>query len=281
MALHGSGSEAFIRTNKVRFVWVPVMIIAGSAILAAASPPAAFEWVLMPYFAWQFFHFQKQNLGMAALAASAYRAPPLSRPERRTLTATGCAGIAGLVVHPNLLQVTVDAGIGWLFPVCGVFFFGAAALGLALLLRRPVEARPAGFVAMYLISLGFSTPVFLFSSPYAGVGGMTITHGLQYLSLVGMLASAGERGAARWASLALFFNIALMGGDALSVASQLHSSAPVGRALYGAYLGVSMAHFVIDAGIWRLRDAFPRGFISSRLPFLVPPRAIDREPAAA
>src|SRR5438552_19152893 len=31
--------RAFIRTNKVRFVWAPVMIIAGSAILAAASPP--------------------------------------------------------------------------------------------------------------------------------------------------------------------------------------------------------------------------------------------------
>jgi hypothetical protein len=30
-----------------------------------------------------------------------------------------------------------------------------------------------------------------------------------------------------------------------------------------------MAHFVIDAGLWRLRDEFPRGFMRSRLPYLL------------
>jgi hypothetical protein len=30
-----------------------------------------------------------------------------------------------------------------------------------------------------------------------------------------------------------------------------------------------MAHFVIDAGIWRLRDEFPRQFLTSRLPYLL------------
>jgi len=30
-----------------------------------------------------------------------------------------------------------------------------------------------------------------------------------------------------------------------------------------------MAHFVIDAGVWRLRDEFPRRFLAERLPALV------------
>ncbi len=31
-----------------------------------------------------------------------------------------------------------------------------------------------------------------------------------------------------------------------------------------------MAHFVVDAGLWRMREEFPRAFLRSRLPYLVP-----------
>jgi phosphate/sulfate permease len=66
--------------------------------------------------------------------------------------------------------------------------------------------------------------------------------------------------------------VALLGGMALSYASHLHGS-PVAleRALYGAYLGAVMAHFVIDAGLWRLRDEFPRAFMTAHLPYLLRP----------
>jgi hypothetical protein len=48
-----------------------------------------------------------------------------------------------------------------------------------------------------------------------------------------------------------------------------------------------MAHFVIDAGLWRLRDPFPRRFVSTYVPYLVKPSqsndpktrlTIDRQP---
>jgi hypothetical protein len=41
-----------------------------------------------------------------------------------------------------------------------------------------------------------------------------------------------------------------------------------------------MAHFVIDAGLWRLRDPFPRAFLASRVPSLLP-GAHDQYPALA
>ncbi|MCW2930448.1 MAG: hypothetical protein JWM19_1410 [Actinomycetia bacterium] len=40
------------------------------------------------------------------------------------------------------------------------------------------------------------------------------------------------------------------------------------------YLGVVMAHFVIDAGLWRLRDPFPRRFLASRVPYLLQARGL-------
>jgi len=42
-----------------------------------------------------------------------------------------------------------------------------------------------------------------------------------------------------------------------------------GEAPGGASLGAVMAHFVVDGGLWRLREEFPRSFLGARVPFLV------------
>jgi hypothetical protein len=119
-------------------------------------------------------------------------------------------------------------------------------------------------------------PVFLFESPYAAVGGMTIAHGLQYLLLVGLVAAGSSQGPRRLLPVAVFCNVALIGGAALNAASHLHAGDAPARLLFGASLGIAMAHFVIDAGIWRLRDPVPRRLLATYLPYLVP-----RQPAPA
>jgi hypothetical protein len=119
---YGSGEvRAHVARHRWRYIWVPLILVLATATAAAALPPRTMAWLLLPYFGWQFFHFQKQNLGIAALAA------------------TSC-----------------------------------------------------------------------------------------------------------------------------------------GAVLYGMYLGVVMAHFVTDAGLWRLRDPFPRRFLASRVPYLLRP-AMDRQ----
>jgi hypothetical protein len=120
---------------------------------------------------------------------------------------------------------------------------------------------------MYLMALLFFLPVFVFGSPYAAVGGMTVAHGMQYLLLLGLVAAGSGT---RLVQLATLCNMALLGGAALEKASHLHGAAPAARLLFGAYLGAVMAHFVIDAGLWRLRDPFPRAFLARRAPHLVP-----------
>ncbi len=276
------------RRHRARYLWVPLGVAGLAAVLATLIPPAAFGRLLLPYFAWQFFHFQKQNLGMAALAASARGAPPLSPAERRALQASGWAGIIGLMARPGLLGTGLGTGAGALpggrltaagFLVAAVMFGCAVLLGLTALARRSAAGRPAGFSVMYLAALLFSAPVFAFASPYAAVGGMTAAHGFQYLLLVALVA-AGRAGGmpSRLAGLALLANIALIGGAALSTASHLHSASQAGRAVFGAYLGVVMAHFVVDAGLWRMRDRFPRQFLASHVPYLVRAAASPAHP---
>jgi hypothetical protein len=271
--------RAHMRQRPARYVWWPLALMSGAGAIACLLPRPALYWLLLPYFGWQFFHYQKQNLGIAALAASSLRVLPLRTAERRALTASGLAGIGALLARPGLLQLPLPAALPALFPLAAVAFAASLAWGSGCLLRRSRAQRPAGFCLAYLTSLAFSLPVFMFSSPYAAVAGLTIAHGLQYLLLMGMLASGGRPGpqrAARLTALAALVNIALLGGAALSVASDQLAAAPTMRVLFGLFVGVVMAHFVIDAGLWRMRAEFPRNFLQSRLPHLVP--ATGRRP---
>ncbi len=274
--------RGYARERPARLVLVPAALILAGAAAAALVSPAALTWCLLPYYGWQFFHFQKQNLGLAALAASSLRAGSLRPAERRAIMTAGGAGIAGLAAHPGLLQLRAGLPVGWLYPAAAAVFTAAVAAGVAAVLRRPRRPGAGRFRVVYLISLGFFVPVFACRSPYAAVGGMTIAHGLQYLLLLGVVAAGNARSPGRALRLAALANIALAGGLALSAASHLHGAGPAGRLAFGAYLGAVMAHFVIDAGLWRLRDRFPRAFLAARVPGLLPPArtpVADRSPA--
>jgi hypothetical protein len=268
-----------------RYVYAPISLIVIAAAIAAIMPPASFAWLLLPYFGWQLLHFQKQNLGMAALSATSHALAGVRPLERRALTAAGLAGVPALIARPSVLQLGVDPGLMWLRSAGLAVFVGAVTVGVVALTRRPEPERPAGFCVVYAMSLCFALPVFVFRSPYAAVGGMTLAHGLQYLLLVGLVAAGADGGRIRMLRLAAFCNIALIGGIALNAASHLHGGEAFTRSLFSAYLGAVMAHFVIDAGLWRLRDQFPRRFLSTNVPYLVaqrdeaPPSVDDRSAA--
>ena len=263
--------RAHMRRRRARYVWWPIALIAGAGAICQLVPEAALKWLLLPYFGWQFFHYQKQNLGVAALTAVSGRLAPLRKAERRALTGAGLAAVAALMSRPSLLQLPVRPvlapffPLALLFPVAAAGFVVSVGVGLWCLAGR--ATRSPGFCAAYLTSLIFGLPVFVFTSPYAAVAGLTIAHGLQYLLLMGMVAAGGEHGRGRILQLAALCNIALVGGAVLAMASdQAAAGRPV---LFGFFLGAVMAHFVIDAGLWRLRDEFPRTFLTSRLPYLL------------
>jgi hypothetical protein len=269
--------RAHAAEHRTRYVAAPLVLVAAAAAMAVLLSSQQLALVLLSYFAWQFFHFQKQNLGIAALAASSLRVRSLTRAERRSILGTGWTGIAALMLHPGTLQLPLNPRLGWYpaepFHLVAVSFGCCAAAGALTLLRRPAADRPLGYGVTYLLAVCFPLPIFLFSSPYAAVGGMTIAHGLQYLVLLGMVAAGPGPRRASPRRLVTLLALALLGGAGLSMASHLHTGGAVAHVVYGGYLGVVMAHFVVDAGIWRLRDPFPRAFLSSRLPALVNPSA--------
>jgi diaminopropionate ammonia-lyase len=113
-------------------------------------------------------------------------------PRTQEITVAGVAGIAGLVAHPELLQLGVDSPVGFLsrWPWCSSW--PAPTVGVVALRQRAPAERPAAFVAVSVLSLVFFLPVVLFESPDAAVAGLTLARGFQYLVIMGLVA-AGER----------------------------------------------------------------------------------------
>ena len=254
--------RAHMLRHRVRYAWTPLALVAASAVIAVALSARQLQWALLGFFAWQFFHFQKQNLGVAALTARARGAAALSQRERIALVVTGTGGIAGLVGHPGLLSLSATRRVDAIHYAGLAVFVVGVVLGLGAVSRR----RDPVVVGAYAVSLLFFAPVWLFSSPYAAVAGLTIAHGLQYLLLMSLVAAGGRDGST---ALLVLVNIALLLGLGLNQLSHLHDGAAGQRALYGVFLGLSMTHFVVDAGLWRLRDEFPRTFLRERVPYLL------------
>ncbi len=257
-------------SRRRRYVWVPLGLVSVTAALTWVVPAWTLGWVVLAFFGWQFWHFQRQNLGLVALAAVSHGARSPGSAERGALIVTGVSGTLGLLAHPRLLQLAASPVLSGLFPLAVVGFALGVVAGFVALAARPAT-RQKGFCVVYVMSLLFFLPVFVFGSPYAAVGGLTIAHGLQYLLLVGLVAIGDRRGPERVTAGSVMLAVALVIGAGLSTASHLHSSGVSVHWLYGVYLGVVMSHFVVDAGIWRLSDPFPRRFLMSRVPFLVPP----------
>ena len=260
--------RAHARRHPRRYLLAPLALVVVAGALAGAISPKAFGWALLVFFAWQFFHFQKQNVGMAALACTTQRVLGLQRGERRAIIAAGVAGIVGLLSHPELLRLSVAPPVRWAFVLGAVMFSAAVVGGVVVVLRREPADRPPAFLAIYLLSLAFFAPVFVFSSPYAAVAGVVLAHGFQYLLIVGLVA-AGQQRLSPALQLGVLLNVALFGGIALNLASHLHDGSWLARTAYGAYLGLVMTHFVVDAGLWRLREEFPRSFLQSSVPYLL------------
>ena len=244
-----------VRNRPVRLVVVPALLVAVAVALAVLLPGHLLSSLLLGFFVWQFSHFQRQNLGLVKLVTRKWAAEPIGNAEEWLVMIAGWCGIGALVARPSLLGLAgvhlpiVEAGlvthlVAMVYATCTI----AAIVG-ALRSRRPVPAS-----ASYLLAVMFMAPVFLFHSAQAAVGGMVVAHGLQYLWVVRERSRQARTAASSsgWqATLAVIVG-AVVGGSLLEAMSELHfAQNAVFRAFYGAYLGVVMAHFAVDAVLWR------------------------------
>ncbi len=276
--------RGYARQRARRFIAFPLGCLVVSIAAGATLPREVSARLLLMFFGWQFWHYQKQNLGLAALAASATGAPRLGRLERTAVRCAGLAGVLALVAHPGVLQLVPlrpPAELaGMMFTASRALLAITVGVTLAPCLPGRLRSSTGGLesAAVLLLAVGFPAPLMLTQSPYLALGGLTLAHGLQYLLLAGLVvagpppttgrrAGAGALGGAR--GLLLLAGVLALAG-ALAAASHLPTGPGLTGAVFGGYVGIAVGHFLLDAGLWRLRDPFPRWWLSQRLPSLLP-----------
>jgi hypothetical protein len=253
-----------LRAGRVRYFVVPVLLVAGGAVFMMATSGAVTATAVVAYFIWQTHHYTKQNIGVFAFATRARRTLGPSLLERSAITTAGFAGVIGMITIITPYQSTPFASAAmYAHNVAVLVFLAAGGLLFACVPRALLAGDPVRF-AFLIGGVLFYLPTFVYRDPFPAVASYAIAHGCQYLVFMGYVAGA-ER---RLRMLAATGAVALVGGLALWHTGSLHGT--VGRLASGAALGVVMAHFVIDAGVWRLSEPFQREFMSTRFRFLRP-----------
>jgi hypothetical protein len=259
--------HSHFRARPLRYLIVPALLIAASAALFQFTSSSIRPWLLAAFFCWQLWHYQKQNVGLLSFVAAGTDGGPLSAWERRTLMLAAIAGILGFFSLAKIGLSAFAAETAWLHRVgAAVYLLVPVALGVAIA-KTPALRTNMLRLAFLVLGSAFFLPTFLFSDAISATLSYAMAHGLQYLVFMGVV-SLGHRNPI--ASVFLLLGLATIGALGLNAAVLAPdiSDFTWGFAAYGAFLGVVMAHFVLDAGIWRLREPFQRDYMREKFYFV-------------
>jgi hypothetical protein len=257
--------RSYFRTKPLRYVVIPCSLISGMAAAFYFLDRSVIDYLSIAFLSWQMWHYQKQNVGLLSFVAAGSDGIPLSVWERRTLDLAALAGILGFFS----VQKVEPASLA-------TFFVSLHHLGLAIYCLVPItflialaqnRAIRTNKLRMLFLGLGglFFFPTFVFSDSMSALAGYGIAHGLQYVVFMGFVSS--NKGTFSPVKLMI---IALVGGTLLNLSSDAADwpGFQFGLALYGAFLGAVMTHFVFDADIWRLRQPFQRKYMREKFYFV-------------
>lgn len=247
----------FFAQRPGRYYVAPALLVLGSGAFFATLGASYGPHALLLYFSWQTYHYMRQNYGVLAFVAAG---TPTGSPgwlERVTLNLGVAAGILAL---PRLMGL--DAGTplqgraGWLYEA-GLYTMACVPVaGLLALLANPRILRDRARLLFFVATALFYLPSFLFADVPSAVLGYAFAHGFQYFVFMVYVAAQSAQAPAPRVGLLAFLGFAVA-----ALLTALADRPTWGEFAFGAYLGVVMSHFVIDAGIWRLGERFQRDYL--------------------
>ena len=253
--------------NRGRFLIAPLLVIASTSLLFATAAPLL-PYAITLYWMWQTHHYTRQNHGILAFASRAYTVST-TELERTALTLSGVGGVLGGITRLAPLHDTILASWIWHLNAVAVGTYAAGwACYLVTLVRARGQASHPMRRVVFAVLMLFYLPLFVFDNLQVAVGSYAMAHGLQYLIFMSYVAAVPRAALLRRAAALVAF-IVLVGAGL----EFLQRPGPFGdwrMAVYGAYLGIVMCHFVLDAGVWRLSQPFPRSYMAERFRFLQP-----------
>jgi hypothetical protein len=273
---------AEIRQNHpFRYIYVPVLLIVFTGLLFAFASLLVQAFALLLYWSWQAFHYGRQNVGIYALASIAEtgRAPQKAEKfaiEAGTLLAIlGTFKIMGTAVAPAYLH----QGFDLLYQAGFVAFLALAVYSVAVYAKYYRDTSLFKTI-FFFTAVFFFVPIFISTDNNIAFLSYAIAHGLQYIIFMSVISATSPYGKTRsfpYKSVATLLVLLLILGFAFWRVNDLREIelvkgtwifARTADFLFGAVLGATMSHFVIDASAWRLSMERQRSYIKKRFYFV-------------
>lgn|SRR5262245_36089153 len=255
--------RAFIKEHKPFYVYLPIAVIAACGSFSLVTADSGLVYLFMFYNAWLFFHYGRQNFGLFSFVCISRG----DRPNKVERVAFHVAPVGALLAAypliPETKLATAFLGDSLYWGGLFVYAFACTATVVSAAVRH---GRDTMVLAYLLLLVGFWAPTFVFSSYSPAIMGYAVAHALQYFLFM-FFSASGHRQGARYGVLLLAIG-AVTGWVLIWLTRERDLWGPALQFILGAELGVIMWHFMIDAGLWRLRHNWQRNRVRERFSFI-------------
>jgi len=270
----------FRQSHRIRFVAAPIAICLASGAVGYFLSPSL-GWLILFFFIWQLYHYQRQNFGVLAFAAAVLGVRRASLLEQSTVEMAGYAGILGYLATGHQFGGTP---IGHISAVLMIAAQGTQLAALAIAgycwWRRVRTEGLSWYSPWHVLCTSFFLATFLQSDPNFAFSTYAFAHGLQYVVFMFVLASSRAQNPRLHGPSALILAIlGVFGSLILLLLGDRGLFAFSSDVAFGIYTGLVMTHFVIDASVWRLSEPFQRSYVRDGFPMIWNDNA-PRRPAA-
>lgn len=255
--------RAHLTAHPVRYAIAPAAVIAACIAGFQLIGPPASDGIVLVFVGWLLWHYQKQNLGLLSFVAAGTGGGPLSTWERRALALTAMAGIAGVFSAAQVAPAYLTKAAAVLHAIGAAIYLLVPAVAAIAIFKTANLRTNRLRLFFFLTGTAFYLPVFVFSDPVSAITGSAMAHGLQYLVFMGIVSGSRQRSLL---PVAAMLAIATAGAFFLNHAAEAPGA--LALALKGLFVGGVMTHFIVDAGIWRLREPFQRGYMRRKFYFV-------------
>lgn len=281
-----------IRQHRARYIYFPLALTIAAGLLVAFSNPTTQAYLFLIFWGWQAFHYGRQNLGIYSFTSIAQQTGAPDRLEKLSIDLAMICGILGtfrilgLGVAPDYLHGTLNT----LYEFGKFGYFAVIVFALYVYARNFQRTTAVKSVFFWTLLL-FFFPIYLSNNINVTFFSYAIAHGLQYIIFMGIVSLNTEQSvratalrcqnALKLMGLMLGLGILFYKVDALRSFELVKSNVFLVWSfdfLFGAVLGATMAHFVIDAGAWRLSKLPQREYMSKSFGFIFNSKDAAKQP---
>jgi len=258
--------------NKLFYYFLPIAVLVISGLSVQQLGYTGKKYLFVFYHAWLLFHYGRQNFGILSFVASSTQTGRPLLTERLALHFAPIGGILGAHAMIDDFKNTVAGPFLNISVSIGLLFTAAAAICAGIAAIHHIRNKAALWRPLFTLLLPlFYVPTFLFDDYLRAITSYALAHALQYFVFMFFLATGDQRNSPN-KSIVILSACAMIGWGVVLLSRERpfwHSLSPeLDLFMVGAALGLIMCHFIVDAGVWRLRNKWFREESFSRFSFL-------------